>query len=443
MSINTYQDIPDRIRKKFQIVFSENLDDKTILFRNDQNKHGVLQFKNTLGLFNGYHCLIPPEYNTLYFNRSFELFRAIQYSNDQFNLQKNRHYFFDKGGKMLLELPPGEGCDIDLFDNIIIRRSRLFGLLNRDLSELVTPRYESLQAINANFLVVQLGGKRGVIRRDGTPFLDIEFDQIIWRMYDHNVLLKKDNIYYSFVFETSTLKQLPFSMILSDHKKETPLSMTSRAFFRSIMNFRWYDLEITHDCPYDYRDLLLNYRGDWGVIDGIGDVVLPNEYSFVDFFENPNYFKVGLGEIEIEEYEDREGNHSFSLKNVKWGVVDKNNQIVVPIIFDWIQELAPSIWAVYNDCTIYYDISGHDEGWEHIDGKVGIYNHDKLIVPVEYAEHATFYYRINNYVYVRTNTTPMEDGTSMDYDAYTLDGIKVEENKPKRWLEYSEKRNSF
>ncbi|MFN6377665.1 MAG: WG repeat-containing protein [Flavobacteriales bacterium] len=443
MSINTYQDIPDRIREKFHIVFSENLDDKTILFRNDQNKYGVLQFKNTFGLFNGYHCLIPPEYNLLYFNRSFELFRGIQYSNGKYDFQKNRHYLFDKSGKILLELPPGEELDIDLFDNIILRRSRLFGLLNKDLSELVTPRYESLRAINANFLAAQMGGKMGFIRQDGSPVLDITFDEVICRIYDHQVLLRKDNIYYSFVFETSTLKQLPFSKILPDHKKETPLSMTSRAFFRSVMNFRRYDLIMTHDYPYGYGDLLLNYRGHWGIIDGIGNIVLPNDYSFVDFFENPNFFKVGLGEIELEEHEDREGYHTSSLKNVKWGVVDKNNKIVVPIIYDWIQELAPSIWAVYNDCTVYYDISGDAEGWQHIDGKVGIYNHDKLIVPVEYAEHACFYYRINNYVYVRTNTSPMHDGTSMDYDAYTLDGIKIEENKPKRWLELADNRNSF
>ena len=175
---------------------------------------------------------------------------------------------------------------------------------------------------------------------------------------------------------------------------------------------------------------MIRYQGKWGIIDGAGEVIIPNNYCFVDFLRNPKYFKVGIGKIEVIDDEDDDENYLTSIKNVKWGIVDFNNEIIVPIEYDWIDEVESTIWVVYKGGTVFYNDDYQEDYWTIKNAKLGVYNLQKLITPIEYDTIKTNWFRIKDYIFVQNGKNYFDDN-STEYDVFTLEGKKIEANKPK------------
>jgi hypothetical protein len=146
---------------------------------------------------------------------------------------------------------------------------------------------------------------------------------------------------------------------------------------------------------------MIRYQGKWGIINGAGNIIIPNDYSFVDFLRNPKYFKVCIGEIEVVDYEDDDENYITSIKNVKWGIVDINNEIIIPIEYDWIDEVESTVWVVYKGGTVFYNDDYQEDYWTINNAKLGVYNLTKLITPIEYDVIKKNWFRIKDYIFVQ------------------------------------------
>ena len=127
--------------------------------------------------------------------------------------------------------------------------------------------------------------------------------------------------------------------------------------------------------------------GKTGYVDNTGKIVIPLEYDWIDEIKN-GYAKVGMGED----------------KNIKYGLVDINGEVVIPLIYDGIHynERQEPKWVTKYDGLGPYDmITGYDgmsfesvsyyelEGLVLVenDGKVGYIDMTgNIIIPVEYDE---------------------------------------------------------
>ena len=420
MNDDPYNRLPDEIKQKYNIIYSELLTEDFTLFRNKDLKFGVLKSFKKWGLFTSYQYLIKPIYNSIGFNKNLNLFQASIFENDQWDADKNKEFYLNTDGKIVWELNRGEFSLIDDFGNIFIEKNKKIGLVDQNFNQIIEPKYDRINTLNQNYFKVFVNGRYGIINQKAEIIFDADADEIFNNCTNSTALIYKNNTYYSFNFDHKTLTELPFDKILyaSSNSYKAP-TQESQNLYKSIKNIQPND---EHDF---ISDELLNYKGKWGIIDTSGTEIIPNEYDYVDFLRNPNYFLVGIGEIETYEFVDEDLEDRTGIKNIKWGIVDKNNNTVVPIIYDWIDEVEETIWVVYEGGNTFYD----DEYWKNTNGKLGAYNLNQLIVPIEYDTIKNNWFRIKEYIFVQNGTKYFDDN-SIEYDVYTTNGFKIESDKP-------------
>ncbi|MCL2772366.1 MAG: WG repeat-containing protein [Oscillospiraceae bacterium] len=92
--------------------------------------------------------------------------------------------------------------------------------------------------------------------------------------------------------------------------------------------------------PYGEGLICVSKNGKWGYIDKNGEVVIPLIYDFADFFSE------GLAAV---------------CKDGKWGYIDKNGEVVIPLIYDF---------ADYFNGGVAYILSGNNVGYIDKTGEV-------------------------------------------------------------------------
>lgn len=422
-----YNQLPKDIQQKFHIVYSELMHENLTIFKNDAEKWGVLKEAKTLGLFSSYHVLIEPKYHSMGFSSEAKIFEAVLYKNDTWNKDRNITHLFDTEGRCIGQSEQGTSVTIDKHQNVIAEKEGKFGLLEKTLQTVIPPELEHLTAINDQYFKALKNGKYGIVSRTNTIVLDVAWREIFTDMVNDCVILQAENGKYSvFNVRKKTRSELPFDKVLraSSNSYRAP-SAESFGLFKSITN-----CTVNDDYDADYTNYeILCYKGDWGIIAADGGIVIPNEYAFIDFLQNPQYFKVCKGEITIGEMQDERGFFRPTVENLKWGIIDKNNAVIVPIEYDWIWEVESTLWVVYKGGTVYYDEDYQEEYWKIRGGKLGVYNLNKFITPIEYDAIQTSWFKIKDYIFVQKGNSYF-DATSSNYDVFTPEGVKIEQHKP-------------
>lgn len=95
-----------------------------------------------------------------------------------------------------------------------------------------------------------------------------------------------------------------------------------------------------------WKRVKLNYPNKWGFVDQNDEVKIPFEYDFLNPFENQlayakkgnKEFFVNINNIKLEGEFDEARIFSFGLaavkKNKKWGFIDEQGKLVIPMIYD-------------------------------------------------------------------------------------------------------------
>jgi hypothetical protein len=250
--------------------------------------------------------------------------------------------------------------------------------------------------------------------------LDFSYDEIFNISKNQKIIVKnKHSQYYSFSINNCLLESLPFGKILypSSNTYAAP-SVESFKLFKSVVNCVENDEFEEHE--------ISKYKGKWGIIEVDGEVKIPCDYDYIDFLRNPNFFKVCKGNLQ---FKDEEDNNRLILENAKWGVIDSNNNEIVPAEYDWIDEVESVIWVVYKGGQVFYNDNCQEDYWTIKRGKLGVYNLGKLIIPIEYDTISLSWYRVKDYIFVQ-NGTECFDSNSKNYDVYTFEGEKIERDKP-------------
>ncbi|MDA3614329.1 hypothetical protein [Polluticaenibacter yanchengensis] len=166
MNDSPYNKLPNDIKRKYKIVYSELLCDNVTMFKNKDEKWGVISSKKKFGLFNFYDFLIKPIYNSVGFNKDLKLIEAVKYENNVWNQDKNTFLYFDLNGKIIWQSKKGERVRIDNFGNIFINRANKIGLLDKEsFNQRIEPKYQQLDALNNTLFKAFQNSKYGIINR--------------------------------------------------------------------------------------------------------------------------------------------------------------------------------------------------------------------------------------------------------------------------------------
>ena len=167
MNDSPYNKLPNHVKRKYRIVYSELLCDNVTMFKNKDEKWGVLSSNKKFGLFNFYDFLIKPIYNSVGFNKDLKLIEAVKYENNIWNQDNNTYFYFDLNGKLIWKSEKGESVQIDKLGNILLNRANKIGILNKDFTQRTETKYQRLNALNTSYFKAFQFGKYGIINKEG------------------------------------------------------------------------------------------------------------------------------------------------------------------------------------------------------------------------------------------------------------------------------------
>ncbi len=328
------------LRKSYQITGGRKFrEDEIYCFCTEKRYYGVLK-KNELG---EYEEILAPIYNSTVYKESADLLIAVKYKDNDYKLGKNTHFIFQSDGKLVTKIPDIDYLISDSRGNIFISKDQKVGLLSADYKSLwIDCEYEKLSALSKEVFKAQKFDKilkpvykawnhtfNGIVNSKNQILGNFDFSHEIYGdVYLDMVILGQQGTkdFFTYHLKSKEKKALPYDEIFESddgfYYDATPL-------YRTVSKATYND-----DFPYAITSTsMVNYvAGKWGVIYPNGEVLLPNEYDYLEQI-SAHYFKVAMGKIEV--LEDEEENE-LTLKNLKWGVVDLNNTIVLDIKFDWI-----------------------------------------------------------------------------------------------------------
>jgi hypothetical protein len=163
---------------------------------------------------------------------------------------------------------------------------------------------------------------------------------------------------------------------------------------------------------------MVRYKGKWGMLNANRELIIPTDYAFIDFFRNEAEFKVALGDLVLDYGSDL---HSYVAWGAKWGVINEINQVMVPIQYDWIEELALNNYAVNIGCTLEYNDGYQEDYWFAKNGKWGVINSDnKIIVPIEYDSYYHTASKFKDFIFVQKGKPYFDE--QEPYDVFDYNG---------------------
>jgi hypothetical protein len=284
-------------------------------------------------------------------------------------------------------------------------------------SAIIEPIYIDINCWRINdekvFCVRREDNLCGLLSIENNLILDFEYISIYAFTKDLKSRIRNTkNELFSFDYNTRKIEKLPFDQILFTQSNTYGAPTGKNCHYhKSLIN----SIETKIDY---YGTDLAEYIGKWGIIDSSFNIIIPNKYDYIDFLRNQNHFKIAIGNPEFE----NEGEH-LVLKNMKWGIIDEDEKIILPTNYDWVDEISNNLYAVNIGGELYFDDEYQVDMWKIKGGKWGVYNsHNKLIVPLEYDKILLSSYQVKGYIFVQNEGN--------DYDVFTFNGDKIEQNKP-------------
>ena len=418
VSTTPYNLLPQRIKILYRVIYSELVTDDLTIFKNMSGQWGVLKKEQKWGFNTWYSCIVKPRYHSVGYNKQLEMIEAVEIVNNEWDSSTTIFYYFNTSGKLLRQLEKGTSANIDQHGNIIRKKNGLYGLFDTNFNVLIEPQYERLRAIDDTYFIAYKNQRYGIIAVTNKLLLEFAYTEIFDKTINNRVIVVKNSAYFSFDLINQTLESLPFDHVLR------PTSNTYGAPTRNSLSLFKVISGCTREEEMEEEDMA-KYSGKWGIIKADGSIKIPLEYDYIDFLRNPRFFKVCKGNLVINDWEDVESDYRLNVSgDAKWGIVDAENNIIVPLEYDWIDEVESTIWVVYTGGQVYYNDDYQEDYWVSKGGKLGVYNGQQLITPVEYASIDKNWFRVKDYIFVRKEDQPEE------YDVYTFDGQKLETNKP-------------
>ncbi len=408
--------LPEFIVEKYNIYFCYYIDDKYLIFETTDHFYGVLILQRTEKeqYILPEHLVIPTTlgHKSIQYIPSLDLF--FTYKIDWIKSKGLGEFkFYNRNGIQVKEFNNIKYISFKNDYSIYLKSAdSKYGILDSNLEITVEPIYEELKELNSYYHIARVGRFYGIISSKNEVLLPFEYQEIYSLSKSLNVLVKPvDNKIHLFSINDRTLTKLKFDFVLWASSNECDnLPEDHNNKYKAIISNN-------KKKKYGHQDIIA-YQGMWGIIDGDGTELIPPIYNYIDFQKSVNYYKVALGQLQIKDNEEGE----LVIEGLKWGIIDKSNQIVIPCEFDWIYEIAPGLWKVNVGGTVEYG----DEWWVARGGLFGVINYEnEIIVPIKYGYIESRGIEERGFFSAQVKDSEWEEGT---YDIYSIEGDIIDKD---------------
>ena len=407
------------------------------LIKTVSNKYGVMIAGN---------LKIAAVYDQIYPYTSLKMMMAhIKQPDESFS----EYHFFDLGGNLIKRTTDFKSIskngsvdqDMELFFTVKLKniskpefeyKNQLIGVWDENFNELIPCIYDHLSYLNKEKFAVAKEGKWGVINATNETVLNFEYDEIIGRFTEEMVLAKQEGYYFKVDVSGNIVGKADFSHILNlSRERNVPPGKHARNYYRIIKGGKLNKEDGGFTLDLD----ILKFDGAWGLLDEKFNEVIPPQYRYIKFFENRDFLMAVNGslswKIEESDYEDE----YTAINNIQCGIIDIQNNSIVPIEYTWIEEVYSRHgmedeyhWIIYKGGTVNY--YHEDRDWTVDNGKSGVINNRcEVIVPAIYdtilndqsVGRKPYYFAQNGKHFFDQN---------LPYHVYTLKGERLTTNVP-------------
>lgn len=227
-----------------------------------------------------------------------------------------------------------------------------YGFVNRRGEMVIPTQFDHAQRFKNGRAVVQLNGKKGLIDTTGKIVVPIKFDEL-WHFGVDSVHIKLNGKW--------GYMDINGQMIISPRFDKSGGILTEDRPARTYVRSKWGYMDHTgkmvipalYDVALDFKDNArapVKLNGKWGLIDHTGRLIISNEFdSFKVYGDVVRVSKKGksgiidlVGNVLIPiEYEEVVGFNEIGTyrakKNGKWGLIQVDGEVVLPFEFDEIK----------------------------------------------------------------------------------------------------------
>ncbi len=269
---------------------------------------------------------LPPEITDA---ESFRNGRAKVYKGDKYN-------YIDKKGNLLYEWK-----DIPDDYHVALRNGK-FGFIDKNNHLVIEPKFDYAYDFKNGVAKVQLNGKWGYINREGkliTPLFDNISD------FENGLAIAENNGKYALVSRSGKVISQWYDKIYPFRDGMAKVRIGDKY---SFVNTKGKQIPLTFDEAEDFSEGLAKVRvGDkWGFINKDGKFIVKPQYDWATSFtggmakvqKGDKYTLIGTKGQQITDWFDRiyffSDERAVVMKDGKWGYIDVNGRIVIPLIYD-------------------------------------------------------------------------------------------------------------
>jgi len=388
------KDLPIKIIKKYQIDdFQVFKDGEIIIFRTNKNNWGVVSKffsadKNKWGVLsktqtNDYKLILKPIYDApisyikvknilCVIKTDYTRFKVINGQAHSYYKRGQNHYFlFDTSGQLISKFLKIDTLIFNKFGHVIIIKNSKYGLLDDDYNSSISCRYDKLEAISNDLFLANNRENdiifNGLVDDKNKVIAEFGYNSEIYKyVYLNQIIIHEDNRhlgipiqYYAFHLDTIQKKPLPFEEIIPAYEGYNYDKAIEIPKYRTITN-------IKEDIPPIQTDWvsITHAIGKWGLIYPNGDIIIPNMYDYLEKI-SLNYFLVAKGEVIFSYDEDR---NELIAENLKWGIIDENNSIILELKYDWVKMIDEQNICVNTGGILICDFKQHKPHWDSMGG---------------------------------------------------------------------------
>lgn len=407
-----YNQLSLDLQEKFDVLYSEYRGNGITTFRANTKKWGALSNTNKI--------LIPAKFDSIYYNNEFKFFECVLYSENNYQNPKT-FIFYDQNGVEQGKIENIKTCVKHRFGyyRFQLANSEKWGIINISCEVIFEDKFQNIGALSKNLFKVQKNDKWGIMNFEKMLLIDFKASKIYGTFDNDYIIAQIEDEHYKIDQKGELIDNLKITHILRP---------SSNSYWSKNISERRKVLldgkERKETDEFFAFDEITEYEGKWGIINLSGEILIEPKYDYIDFFGLTDCYKAVIGTL----YFDNDPNGQLLLKGTKSGVIDSEGKIVIPTIYDWVEEIAPNLWAVNNGGDVFYNDEYQEEYWTIQGGKWGVINSEnEEIVPIEYDVIMKNWFRVKDLIIVQ-NGTKYFDG-SLDYDAYSFEGKKLDRKR--------------
>lgn len=413
MSKQVYNGLSTDLQQKHQVKYSEYRGDEVTTFKNKDEQWGAF-LKNAI--------IVPPVYDSIYYDTTHCFFKCVRFHEATPDTGWTYEYFNREGHKIVTLENLGY-IRVDEYGQHFYRLpdSYLWGVMTKDFQVLMEPVYENISALSATLYKAKIKGFWGIIDQKENTVLEFKASEIIGKFSNTSVLAKIDAHYFHVNHTGQVMQKLPFTFLLKP---------SSNAYWwryeqdqEKLKSIVGGEKRKETDDFYPF-DELTEYTGKWGIVDQAGRVLIDATYDYIDFFGLSKNYKVFRGAISFSE----DDSFKTLLKGARCGVITPQDEVLVPIEYDWVNEIAENLWAVNLGGAVFYNDEYQEDYWTVKGGKWGVINqYSQIVVPVQYDNLMTNWYRIKDLIIAQNGASSFDSNQA--YDVYDLAGNRLDNSQ--------------